>query len=1567
MKKKILILSIAMLLILFGCLKTPSHTSCCEPGEAPDFLTNCTLENGTELLNVYCNPEDSLCYDSEGGDSLNISVCLVPELNSCVKDSCVAMICGDQRYNPSPEMSHCDVINVLNNVSNVSLEGLGKEPHAQNLYQAQCDFLTLSKETYEKMQKANDALWINSFRLGVGHSFSDYNEARLYFPISDKFGTLNTEGWKDRYLNYLNYNASSLCKYDNSEIGWYCTDYSGSTTGDIFNSTELGNLTAKLACENYCANIRGYSLGNCTTTDNHPLFLSSYGGSYHIAHNNYYGYSRCGSDVDGEELEASKFECNEGGSFVGDLWAGLWGADLDGVYYGCVSPFRDEQDPCFVLDEYGFENYWLSDSTIIGWGGKKINEVNIVDYLLYSHQLKSQYGSQLLTGHTDLEGNLHSGMEFECQSDIECYSSSCGKSNYNRFACVNKSNWVHDIDCGVEMNMGTESLEGYFNPKTSVSTWENLFSSGIPECLFECIEDNQENCDNNLIDEDCIDPCIESIEFDECETEWKETCSEEYDEEDCDELCENCYANCWMDIRPYFGEIPVNPINSYFTLSMLESFGVDLLCSSPPSCPPGSTFLTCQEYCGIWAYCYGGESSYGIPPSEEISDCSEFCIGCDSEEMIEEYCELEWEENGYDECIETICDCDSTEPCSQDQVIEYILNNPDSCSDWCVELYTSENIWIEESEDSVLSSTDKEIGELVIFADNPADVELIKQCNILPSGYYIESFGARPMSEILSSNPFCLKQDVTNGFSIWYYDALWDNSKPCKLVAQNRIVITDLGDCNITEDGKVELRNYGWCEPLTEVTLALQEVTKTSNYCPAGVYEADGDLTPYCSLDRTKPCGTGIYPQGDRWWDARCQLCLNGPKEDYYCYNWNDQWPITDPEISYLYQTIETYQKSNIMPILDIKDPELLTDYGGLLSHNVFGDGVSIIIVGNFEDTSSDELYDLAKKVKDSCPLCLTAIQVKGSTTSADEHNIELLDEFFNYDESYGDPRHALDKEKLDAVDIIAMEFYPHEYVSEGYITPEEIIEQKAKFSRKLLERYEKPSLISDFNIQEPTVEEQSAIIEIDLQITERGNSCFTRGWGYDIWHSDCFNFNQDGDVFKCESTSPLINCSLESPLSKVKLFDDDCGAGDTEASVGRGITAKINTSKITQELEGNLTKIEILTVKGEDAIGKWPHTGEDIGKWTINTLPSNIYTNVLPAGEIGQTHGTWEGHTYSKWPVTKPCEGREDPFADCSWGFEWYNDEDNPFPIDFDKKDKEINLDFGLFAGEGDDNENRVISCSDSDWTINSNSRNAKGLIKLKISYTLPVTGYFTDSANIDEFYNYLFSHQRELTDVGIIGLVYRDWKGTTDTNLVFNNIKGNNFCAFQRESKKLLGIETQEMYVKVYAPEEDNCQCIECTEIDHLTGNCNPYCEDGKVCTGYSGSNQKCQLLCAREEQCTLCNETGGDFSCEFYFADGTSTAGQRGFLEDITRYDSDIIANLPNNKKCCLIDENTNTTYTYAEIEGKKYNSELIIYPKYGDPDVDCKGPEAMDYCIDNPLTVKMLHEGGNLICR
>jgi len=234
---------------------------------------------------------------------------------------------------------------------------------------------------------------------------------------------------------------------------------------------------------------------------------------------------------------------------------------------------------------------------------------------------------------------------------------------------------------------------------------------------------------------------------------------------------------------------------------------------------------------------------------------------------------------------------------------------------------------------------------------------------------------------------------------------------------------------------------------------------------------------------------------------------------------------------------------------------------------------------------------------------------------------------------------------------------------------------------------------------------------------------------------------------------------------------------------------------------------------------------------------------------------------------------------------------------------------------------------------------------------------------------------NQRELTDAGLIGTYrlywrYEDYMPPYADGLSLidsSDSKTEQFCEFQKGTLNLLSFNIQTSYSKVYATNISDCGCQMCDAIELMTGQCNPYCADGKLCEGYVGG-QKCPSggLCARIDNCTVCSNMTGDYSCLIVTSQGEIIQGPAGQLKNLTYLFPDVVGALPNDKKCCVIDPTTLNPATFKKQSRITTGSELDIWTQRADDTTECgKVPIEGDYNWCNEIPSMPIQEG-DMIC-
>jgi hypothetical protein len=281
--------SLAMLLIIAGCTSN-KYVPCCVKG-------NIYMENGTALANPSCYfqngslygpcklPSDthtvafcndgtqcsSLATEEECGATWDCGwnpsanpkcqgtlayvpfpVCtdLVPK--SCVNNKCTAMVCGYTNIRPAPPPASQDWdAGKANTTFTNNPNALPSNVPAQDvqlpsigLQKVTCDFNTMNSKLYNKVKASRGALWVNSFRFGVGSSFSDFDAAKNFFPATDRACAANPAAKVDRFTVYLG--DSQYCQ--DTSTYYKC---SGPRNSDLyFKGDSFGLEQCKLYCGN---------------------------------------------------------------------------------------------------------------------------------------------------------------------------------------------------------------------------------------------------------------------------------------------------------------------------------------------------------------------------------------------------------------------------------------------------------------------------------------------------------------------------------------------------------------------------------------------------------------------------------------------------------------------------------------------------------------------------------------------------------------------------------------------------------------------------------------------------------------------------------------------------------------------------------------------------------------------------------------------------------------------------------------------------------------------------------------------------------------------------------------------------------------------------------------------------------------------------------------------------------------------------------------------------------------------------------------------------------------------
>lgn len=194
--------------------------------------TNVSLDNETHPCNNI-----GYCWTSDGGKNASYPIC--SERSELEFDTeCKTMLCGNIKYSPKTSFLPEPNKNVLYQGSAATF--------TRNLYNAMCNFYVLDSKTMRKLKKGS-GIFVSTLRIGAGSSIDDYEEARLYFPLSDRFcgfASVSTANYqKDRYVNYVNLSdVHTIC----DSGGWEAPCFS--TTENYTDSTPWGPTSYTTEC-----------------------------------------------------------------------------------------------------------------------------------------------------------------------------------------------------------------------------------------------------------------------------------------------------------------------------------------------------------------------------------------------------------------------------------------------------------------------------------------------------------------------------------------------------------------------------------------------------------------------------------------------------------------------------------------------------------------------------------------------------------------------------------------------------------------------------------------------------------------------------------------------------------------------------------------------------------------------------------------------------------------------------------------------------------------------------------------------------------------------------------------------------------------------------------------------------------------------------------------------------------------------------------------------------------------------------------------------------------------------
>ncbi len=252
-------------------------------------------------------------------------------------------------------------------------------------------------------------------------------------------------------------------------------------------------------------------------------------------------------------------------------------------------------------------------------------------------------------------------------------------------------------------------------------------------------------------------------------------------------------------------------------------------------------------------------------------------------------------------------------------------------------------------------------------------------------------------------------------------------------------------------------------------------------------------------------------------------------------------------------------------------------------------------------------------------------------------------------------------------------------------------------------------------------------------------------------------------------------------------------------------------------------------------------------------------------------------------------------------------------------------------------------------------------GVPTLVVGFNVKNSDSAWSESNVSQLFNTIVDSQDELVKAGVIGIVYspaRGAAGNDNTGLVDVSggvgSKTQKFCAFEGAMHRMSTIPPNAMFTRVQAVNET--ACVPCDDLDYTQGKCGPppggsapVCDNNQTCTmppGQSASAFKCPENTV-VGTCNLCQDLPGQFHCTKTYANGTSVPVDGNMSELNSDIWLDVIGGIPKPNKCCLLANITNSTpYTYTEQSFATPLNKPLVFPKSGDPNVDCGFGSSID---------------------
>ena len=427
-----------------------------------------------DALSTKCSRNDSITCQP-GKACWMMAVCTDRVPKSCVNDRCMAMMCGYTSIKPAPPPTSTDwdpdktkseFENAASKSGSSAVPANDMITPAIGLQGVTCDFNTMNAKLFNKVKASRGSLWVNSFRFGVGNSFSDFEAAKYFFPASDRICAANPTAKIDRFTTYLG-TKDTYCqgvtsyytckKYNIAQLGGLafadeknCQLYCGggeppyscaSTSGAerfLCNQDRFVYETKDI-CKEKCSIISDQNA--CTNNETMFPFLNTDGSEKARYRMKYVADYMVDTDSSATNSPAPcTMYKGPTGSYSFDGWSVPPEKPIacDDFAHDWPPPYKWTDGPWFWTypDSGTFNNPAVLGELRTYFDNHAYSAVDF-DYDYYKKELLEQY--------TEFDQNGR--LPFECASSSDCLSGSCDTTYYKRGMCINKNNNDLPMSC----------------------------------------------------------------------------------------------------------------------------------------------------------------------------------------------------------------------------------------------------------------------------------------------------------------------------------------------------------------------------------------------------------------------------------------------------------------------------------------------------------------------------------------------------------------------------------------------------------------------------------------------------------------------------------------------------------------------------------------------------------------------------------------------------------------------------------------------------------------------------------------------------------------------------------------------------------------------------------------------------------------------------------------------------------------------------------------------------------------------------------------------------------------